>query len=107
MEARRRTESASVAKKCSRCCFGTRLPEAAAPYASVLFSGDVKAAWQSHAEWSRSNPMLGVSAYCTTCCQITWLADDADCYTALTHSILSMRRQASAEEGMRVLCSTN
>ena len=94
--------------ECSRCRFGPRLPERVAPYASVLFCGeDVAAAWQDHAEWARSNPVLGVSAYCMTCCRITWLTDDADCFAALTRSIVSMRRQASAEEGMRALCSTS
>lgn len=92
--------------ECARCRFGPGLPERAAPYASVLYCGDVAAAWQGHAEWSRSNPMLGVSAYCTKCCRITWLADDADGYAALTRSIVRMRRQASAEEGMAVFCST-
>jgi hypothetical protein len=91
--------------QCARCRFGPAPPAAPASYASALYHGaDTAAAWRSHCEWARSHPLLGVSAYCGKCCQVTWMAaQDVDHQAALLCSVMSRRRQEAAEQGMRVL----
>lgn len=93
-------------KQCYRCMFGQRCPANKASYSSVLYCGlDTSVAWQQHAEWARSNPVLGVTAYCQQCKLITWIADDADHNSALVHSLVHRQRLQSAEAGMKGLCT--
>ena len=90
--------------QCARCLFGSEPPTAPAPYASVLYLGkNTATSWKKHGEWAQSNPLFGVSAYCTRCCKITWtVAQGVDAHAALLYSVMARRRQEVAEKGMEV-----
>jgi len=91
--------------RCARCRFGQRCPAVHPTYACVLVCGpDTADAWQKHADWARNNPVLGVTAYCQQCAQITWLSDDEDANSALVHNVTSSRRMIVATAGMQALC---
>lgn len=91
--------------RCARCVFGAPCP-APASYAGVLVCGpDLATAWQQHTEWAGKNPVIGATAYCQQCTQITWLADDTDPTTALVRNVIQSRRMVAASAGMQAVCA--